>query len=61
MRLHNGPAVLHCVMCAVAFFVLKGGLEYGLHDRAERHNRRMSPDKNLFHTNLYFYRVSNAL
>ena len=46
MKLHDGPADLHCVMFAVVFFVLKkgrgGGLEYGLHNRAERCNHRMS-------------------
>ena len=49
IRLHDGLAVLHCVMFAVVFFVLKeGGLQYGLHNRAERCNHRMSQGKICF-------------
>ena len=37
-----------------------GGLEYGLHSRAEKcFNHQMFQGKNLLHTTLYFYRVSN--
>ena len=61
MRLHDGPAVLHCVMFAVVFFCFEGGLEYGLHDRAERCNHHMFQGKICFTQTLYFYKVSIAL
>ena len=57
MSLHDGAAVLHCVMLAV-FFLLTGGggggVEYGLHNMAEKCNTRMSQGKNLLHTNSVF-------
>ena len=53
MRLHCGPAVLHCVMFKVVFFWGWGvgeNLEYGLYNRAGKSfNHLMSHGKNLFH------------
>ena len=54
-----------CNVC-MCFFVLidggrGGGLEYGLHNRAERCNHRMSQGKNLFHTNSVFLQSQNCI
>ena len=65
MRLHHGPAVLHCVLFAVAFLsflVLEGGLDYGLHNRAEKClNHQMSQDKNLLHTSSVFLQSQQCI
>ena len=63
MMLHDGPAVLHCVMFAVVFFVLKGGegLQYGLHNRA-RGIITVCPRAKICLTQTpHFYKVSIAL
>ena len=61
MRLHHGPAVLHCVMFAVVF-VLEGGLEHGLDNRAEKcFDHQMSQGKNLLHTNTVFLQTESTM
>ena len=54
--------LFYIVWCLQLLFCFEGkGLKYGLHNRAEKCNHRMSQGKKTAPHKQYFYRVSNAL